>query len=96
MKIEVKTPERVVWSAETRRVVLLVDGREVMIDYAEDDNHAQAYISVDGSNIVEWQDYPDTELIQQLEDIELLFRTGVFSTAGTEIDLPKELEPHRA
>ena len=95
MKLIVKATERVIWSAETRRVVLLVDDREVTIDYAEDDNHSQTFISVDGSKMVEWHECPESELLKQLEDIELLFRTGVFSSVGTEIDLPKELDELR-
>jgi uncharacterized membrane-anchored protein len=61
MKLTVKMPERVIWSAETREVTLNDEERDITVRYYEGDEGAELYIAINDETLLKSDEVDDDE-----------------------------------
>ncbi len=87
MKLTVKHPERVIWSAETRQVTLNDGERDITVRYYEGDEGTETYIQINDGKLLKSHEVDDTELVELANKIKFSFRADIFENVGDEIDV---------
>jgi hypothetical protein len=87
MKLTVKNPERVIWSAETREVTVNDGERDITVRFYEGWEGAETLIRINDGELLKSYEVEDAELVELADKIAYSFKADLFENAGDEIDV---------
>jgi len=86
MKIKILQPQKTIWSAETKEMMLEIDGNNVTIRQYEDDNGGEVWVILNGGDLIQSRQLEDKDLREVIDICAWNIRNGMFDKINEEFD----------